>query len=103
MRHWIQRIALPATMMLAVAACAGDGEAAATSAPTSATTTSQAPSSTTGAIGDGEPTPTTGTMPETPQVEGPAAPDFVFALGDGTSFSLSDEQKPVYLVFWAEW
>jgi len=32
-----------------------------------------------------------------------AAPDFELALGDGGSFQLSDTQKPVYLVFWAEW
>ncbi len=34
---------------------------------------------------------------------GPAAPDFELTLGDGSTFRLSDEQKPVYLVFWAEW
>lgn len=31
------------------------------------------------------------------------APDFALALGDGGTFRLSEEQKPVYLVFWAEW
>jgi cytochrome oxidase Cu insertion factor (SCO1/SenC/PrrC family) len=31
------------------------------------------------------------------------APDFTLALGTGESFTLSAEQKPVYLVFWAEW
>ena len=29
--------------------------------------------------------------------------DFTFALADGSEFALSAEQKPVYLVFWAEW
>ncbi len=38
-----------------------------------------------------------------PSVEGPAAPDFTLALGDGGEFTLSAEQKPVYLIFWAEW
>ncbi len=38
-----------------------------------------------------------------PTVEGPAAPDFTLALGDGGEFTLSAEQKPVYMVFWAEW
>ena len=38
-----------------------------------------------------------------PVVDGPAAPDFALALGSGETFVLSDEQKPVYLVFWAEW
>ncbi|MCH7844724.1 MAG: hypothetical protein IH850_02720 [Acidobacteria bacterium] len=36
-------------------------------------------------------------------VEGPPAPDFSLALADGTEFTLSAEQKPVYMVFWAEW
>jgi len=36
-------------------------------------------------------------------VDGPLAPDFTIALGDGGEFTLSAEQKPVYLVFWAEW
>ena len=34
---------------------------------------------------------------------GPPAPDFTLALGDGGEFTLSEEQKPVYMVFWAEW
>jgi len=33
----------------------------------------------------------------------PTAPDFTLVLGDGGSFTLSDGEKPVYLVFWAEW
>ena len=36
-------------------------------------------------------------------VDGPAAPDFTLALGDGSSFTLSATDRPVYLVFWAEW
>jgi hypothetical protein len=31
------------------------------------------------------------------------APDFTLELGDGGSYTLSDGEKPVYLVFWAEW
>jgi len=33
----------------------------------------------------------------------PLAPDFTLELGDGSSFTLSEGEKPVYLVFWAEW
>ena len=33
----------------------------------------------------------------------PAAPDFTLVLGDGASYTLSADPKPVYLVFWAEW
>ena len=47
----------------------------------------------------GTETPATTAVP----VEGPAAPDFTLALGDGGEFTLSAEQKPVYLIFWAEW
>jgi len=32
-----------------------------------------------------------------------AAPDFTLALGDGGSFTLSQEARPVYMIFWAEW
>lgn len=31
------------------------------------------------------------------------APDFTLVLGDGGSFTLSESDKPVYLLFWAEW
>jgi len=33
----------------------------------------------------------------------PAATDFSLTLGDGSIFRLSEERKPVYMVFWAEW
>lgn len=46
---------------------------------------------------------TTTTAEPAPEPEGDPAPDFTLALGDGGSFSLSGEAKPVYLVFWAEW
>lgn len=38
-----------------------------------------------------------------PSFDGPPAPDFELALADGSTFSLADEKKPVYMVFWAEW
>lgn len=31
------------------------------------------------------------------------APDFTLQLGDGGQFVLSEETRPVFLVFWAEW
>jgi hypothetical protein len=33
----------------------------------------------------------------------PVAPDFTLGLGDGGTFVLSEEARPIYLVFWAEW
>jgi hypothetical protein len=48
--------------------------------------------------------PTEASVPGPPP-EGPPAPDFTLALGeDGSStFTLSQETKPVFLIFWAEW
>ena len=34
---------------------------------------------------------------------GESAPDFTLALGGGGTFVLSEEARPIYLVFWAEW
>lgn len=34
---------------------------------------------------------------------GDPAADFTLALGEGGSFTLSEEPRPVLLVFWAEW
>jgi hypothetical protein len=31
------------------------------------------------------------------------APDFTLQLGEGGSYTLSEGESPVYLVFWAEW
>jgi hypothetical protein len=44
------------------------------------------------------------TMPGPPP-EGPPAPDFTLALGEDGSdtFTLSQESKPVFMIFWAEW
>jgi hypothetical protein len=34
---------------------------------------------------------------------GEPAPEFSLLLGDGTTFTLAAEPRPVFLVFWAEW
>ncbi len=122
MRGWMQRGALAVAAVLALSACAADGgtEDSAGAEPTATTAapgTSQTSPSTTAAPdtsqtspstseapeGDESPTSTTATSQPAPQVEGPAAPDFTLTLADGSTFTLSEEQKPVYLVFWAEW
>jgi len=41
-------------------------------------------------------------LPSVPEDATPA-PDFTLALADGGDFVLGDEQRPVYLIFWAEW
>ena len=103
MRYWIRRGALIAALVLTVAACGGDGGAIATNPSTTATTGAPSSTAPTVTTGGAETSTTASTTEPAPQVEGPAAPDFVLALADGSSFSLTDEQKPVYLVFWAEW
>jgi hypothetical protein len=65
--------------------------------PTVATTSSPE------AGGEESDEPTPSTAAPAPAFDGPPAPDFELALADGSTFRLSDEQKPVYLVFWAEW
>ncbi|MGH8923505.1 MAG: hypothetical protein ACRDWA_02490 [Acidimicrobiia bacterium] len=32
-----------------------------------------------------------------------SAPDFSLDLGNGGNFTLSNENRPTYLLFWAEW
>lgn len=112
----MRRFAAALAVVLTVAACGDDGAmttaapAATDSTPVSTTvaeppaadpTTETSP----GSPGGGE--PTTSTAADTPAVTVdpslPDAADFTLPLGGGGSFTLSDEQKPVYMVFWAEW
>lgn len=95
--------------MLAASCTSAGGDAPAAAPPETTTTVTQSETaplgdlttSTTSAstsASDGEAPAETA-----PSVAGPPAPDFSLVLGDGGDFTLSDEQKPVYLVFWAEW
>jgi hypothetical protein len=98
-------------LALVAAGCSDDAASPSTAEAVAATT--QAPETSTSASGDTTATTqattslaATTTLPEAttaPATEGPAAPDFSLALADGSEFVLSGEQKPVYLVFWAEW
>jgi hypothetical protein len=71
---WVtRRLAILTILLLSLAACGGGGNGA-------------------GAPGN------------TSDVSAPTqAPDFTLELGDGGSYTLSERDKPVYLVFWAEW
>ena len=97
-----------ALALLAVAC--GTGEPASTAAVVPTTATTQAVS--TDSVAEG--TAATETDPGADEsavvadrgpsgVDGPIAPDFSLLLGDGATFTLSEEAKPVYMVFWAEW
>ncbi|HEU4750455.1 MAG TPA: hypothetical protein VFT54_05295 [Acidimicrobiia bacterium] len=83
-----------------VVACAGDQNTATTAATVSTTagptTTNALPASTS------NPSTVTTESPRTTTARD-GAPDFTLQLGDGSDFVLSAEQKPVFLVFWAEW
>jgi hypothetical protein len=89
-----------------VAAC---GDAAAPSsnddgpAPSVAVTTT-VPRSVSGSTGAPVDPPASTTAPAAkPAFDGPPAADFALSLAAGDTFQLSAEDKPIYLVFWAEW
>ena len=84
---------LVVSLMLIAAACGGSDTAAPTTAPGS----NETPDNTQAAGTDST------VASEAPRTEGPAAPDFTTILADGSTFSLGEHDKPVYLIFWAEW
>ncbi|HEX6947177.1 MAG TPA: TlpA disulfide reductase family protein [Acidimicrobiia bacterium] len=75
-------------LTLLLAACTAGADMPTTTAPAPATTITTEPSTTTVA--------TVGHDRE-------LAPDFTLELADGDAFTLSKTDKPVYLIFWAEW
>lgn len=97
------RLALVA-LALVVSACGGD--AAPDPSPTTTMTTPVVDSTVVATTAPGA-TPTTAVAPSTTRVrvrpEGEVAPDFSLALGEGGTFTLSEETRPVFLLFWAEW
>lgn len=89
----MKRTAALAVVIICLAGC-GDpvtSGGATTSLPLSTEGSSSTPSSSTSS--------STSTVTEARAV----APDFALGLGDGGTFVLSEEARPVYLVFWAEW
>lgn len=94
---------LVVALALILAACTApatrDAEATVASPAVSSTTTSSPESP----PADLETIATTSTDRAVPVPDGPPAPDFTLALGDGGTFMLAQETRPVYLVFWAEW
>lgn len=81
-----------------------DGESGAVP-DTPPVTTASDPSSDSSAV-TGSVAPDATATPESaapPAPDRPSAPDFRLELGDGGEFVLSEESRPVFLVFWAEW
>jgi hypothetical protein len=105
----MQRIALMSLIVLVLGAC---GSAVATTAdqrvatgPTTAPRPSAVPPTTDPPPANEAAQPATTEPSAAPAIPDDAidAPDFTLLLGDGTSYTLSEDPKPVYLVFWAEW
>lgn len=91
--------------LMVVAACGGnavDGGEEPAAKSTSTTATLASGTSTTSAD---DTTRTTDAPPDTTTTtsDRPVAPDFTLELGNGGAYTLSTGEKPVYLVFWAEW
>jgi cytochrome oxidase Cu insertion factor (SCO1/SenC/PrrC family) len=94
----VKKLTAVAVFSVVVAAC-GTGATTTPTAPSSTaavSTSDEAPPASTAT--SAQPTATTRAP-----VEGPLAPDFTLTLADGSTFTLSQEQKPVYIIFWAEW
>lgn len=86
----MRKLPLLIALVLVISACRG------TSGDTGQTTSN---SEAAAAATEETPAP----LQESQESDGPAPIDFALDLADGTPFTLSGEQKPVYLVFWAEW
>lgn len=88
-------------LAVVVAACGPSvaGEPSSTTSEAVVTSTSSAEPGTTTAEATTTPRPSETTTTSDREV----APDFTLELGDGGSYTLSEGEKPVYLVFWAEW
>lgn len=106
------RAAALACLALVVSACAGGA------APASPTTSQADPSDLSPVTTVGEAPPETASPAPTdpapttdassserppPDPDRPIAPDFSLELADGSTFVLSQETRPVFMVFWAEW
>ncbi len=111
MRRRIPIFILAFSLLLAACATSGSDDTSTSAGDSSGSSTStEAPaaggdSSTPSDPGDSGSDATSTTEGSVERPPGPDAPDFTLALGeDGAdSFMLSQEVKPVFMVFWAEW
>jgi hypothetical protein len=99
-----------AALALVASACAGSTVEESFSTVAGDETPATTPSS--AAVSEDPTDPTSSTSPADgdvaaeeakPLPEGPTAPDFTLALEPSGEFVLSQEVKPVYMIFWAEW
>lgn len=106
----MRRLSLVFACALVVAACGTEAEQSGTDSGVPAETTSTtapdqpaATTSSTAANGSASSSTSSTSSTSLPPLDGPAAPDFALELSDGSTFMLSEETRPVYLIFWAEW
>ncbi len=106
----MRAFAAATVLAVVISACGGSPASTATTeitatTPGPAATETASPTTTRAAVpSTSEPAPTTASTTATrPRPEGDDAPDFTLALGEGGEFTLSEERKPVYMIFWAEW
>lgn len=96
-------------LAVVLAACGGEAADSVPTTPSSAASTvPAAPGSAAAVTGESRTAvvtssdETTTTRPA-PNPDRELAPDFSLMLSDGTEYQLSNETRPVYMVFWAEW
>ena len=106
----MRKLTLVLAAGLLASACGGSGTSetsqAVTEAPSTSAVESTVPDSTDTSAAEAPPSseaPASSDTPAAPSFDGPPAPEFDLALADGSTFSLAGEQKPTYMVFWAEW
>jgi len=105
----MKRFAVFLAVLMVAAACSSTDDAAPTTdvapvADAATTAATAAPAEDSNATRDSMGDSGASLVPnQTIAPEGPDAPDFTMALGDGGSFTLSEEAKPVYMIFWADW
>ncbi len=107
--HMNRSVSLLVAVVFVATACGGAAtEVSTTVEPVAGAVTTVSESSPTIPATNTGSTDTTGPSAAEPEpspsgVEGPEAPDFSLVLSDGSTFTLSEGSKPVYMVFWAEW
>ncbi len=110
--HWLRRRASLVSVLALVLAACGGGQTdavvpvATTAASAVAATDSTGPATTSSGGGSGTIEATTPASPgerPAPNPDREIAPDFTLNLGSGSTFVLSEETRPVFMVFWAEW
>ena len=100
----MRRLAFSSVPIALLASACSSGTASGTTTLL-ATTTTVGAASTPGTTAGGAAITTTTTAAATSTTEPPGvpAPDFTLALEQGGVFTLSAEERPVLLMFWAEW